>query len=119
MSYGDIIDDSALDALSAMVAGDTAFLTEMIDAFFDEAPGMLALMQSSLVSGEASELRRAAHSLKSNSATFGAMTLSSLCSRLEDLGHAGRLDDAPPLVAECFSEYSRVEEALRRRRQEN
>jgi histidine phosphotransfer protein HptB len=73
MSYSDIIDDSALSALSDMVAGDPAFLAEMIDAFTEEAPAMLALMQSSLATGDAAELRRAAHSLKSNSATFGAM----------------------------------------------
>ena len=57
MSYSDIIDDSALNALSDMVAGDPAFLAEMIDAFTEEAPAMLALMQSSLAIGDASELQ--------------------------------------------------------------
>ena len=51
------------------------FLAEMIDTFLDDAPGLMAEIEGAVASGDAAALRRAAHTLKSNSRTFGALRL--------------------------------------------
>lgn len=112
MSDAPVLDPSALMTLSDMVGGDPAFVAEMIDTFLDETPSLLATMRASLAAGNAVELRRAAHSLKSNSATFGATTLADLCHRLEDLGKAASFDGADVLVERVDAEYQQVEPAL-------
>jgi HPt (histidine-containing phosphotransfer) domain-containing protein len=69
-------------------------------------------MRQAVERGDAAGLRLAAHSLKSNSADFGAMTLSNLCRELEGLGKAGRLDGAAEKVTQAEAEYERVKAAL-------
>ena len=96
------------------------FVAELVDTFLDEAPQMLAELRAALArpagpsgpSGpsdpSADAFRRAAHSLKSNSQTFGALPLAELARALE-LG--GLPADATPLAA-LEAEYARAAAAL-------
>ena len=59
------------------------FVRELIDTFLAEAPAMLASLDQSRATGNAADFRRAAHSLKSNSNTFGALALGALARDLE------------------------------------
>jgi HPt (histidine-containing phosphotransfer) domain-containing protein len=118
MNESDVLDAAAFEALVEMVGGDPEFVAEMIDTYLDETPTLIAGMRSSVDAGNSAELRRAAHSLKSNSATFGAMALADICQRLEELGKSGVVDGVDTLVAQCATEYDRVEQALRRARPE-
>jgi len=68
------------------------FISELIDAFLDDAPTLIAQMRSALTSGNAEEFRRGAHSMKSNAATFGAMELSALAKELETLARENNLE---------------------------
>jgi HPt (histidine-containing phosphotransfer) domain-containing protein len=108
----EVIDREALDVLLETVGGDQEFLDELIDSFLDDSPRQLAAMQQALSAGNAEDLRRAAHSLKSNSANFGAQTLSQMCRELEELGRNGALDSAAGRVAMILAEYQRVKNAL-------
>ena len=63
-------------------------------------------------SEDAEELRRAAHTLKSNGATLGAGEFAELCRELEQQRKEGRLDEAPELVARIEQEYRPLERAL-------
>ncbi len=62
------------------------FVVELVDTFFNEAPAMLAELRSARLAADAECFRRAAHSLKSNSMTFGATTLGRLARALEIRG---------------------------------
>jgi len=62
------------------------FVVELVDTFLEEAPGMIAEMRSARAATDAERFRRAAHSLKSNSLTFGATTLGQLARQLELAG---------------------------------
>lgn len=84
------------------------FVSELVTTFFEEAPGMLAEMRSAQAQGDATAFRRAAHSLKSNSHTFGATCLGELARALE-LG--GLITDAAPIDA-LEAEYRAVARAL-------
>jgi HPt (histidine-containing phosphotransfer) domain-containing protein len=106
------IDPSALDALSETTGGDPEFMAELIDVFLADAVDLLAAMDDASAAGDAAELRRAAHSLKSNSATFGATALTALSRSLEDLGRAAELDAVGSLLAEARAEFARVERSL-------
>jgi HPt (histidine-containing phosphotransfer) domain-containing protein len=53
-------------------------------------------------------VRRVAHTLKSNAATFGAMVLSDACRALEVVAREGRLDGAVELVGIIRREYDRA-----------
>jgi len=88
------------------------FVGELVDTFLTEAPLMLDEMREAFAAGNAERFRRAAHSLKSNSLTFGATGLAAMARDLE----LGGLDpvrraSAQPLDA-LAREYSQVAAAL-------
>ena len=58
------------------------------------------------------EVRRAAHTLKSNGRTFGATALASLSEELDLSAQTGMLAGAGELVGRVENEYARVEAAL-------
>ena len=71
---------------------------------------MLAEMKSALVAGQAETFRRAAHSLKSNANTFGALVLGQAARELELGGiDAGKL---PGALDRIDQDYARARAAL-------
>jgi PAS domain S-box-containing protein len=107
-----VLDPAALASLREMVGGEPEFLAELIDTFLADAPQLLADMRGAVEGQDPAGLRLAAHSLKSNSADFGATALSGLCKELEMMGKAGRLDGAMEKVAQAKLEYEQVKAAL-------
>jgi HPt (histidine-containing phosphotransfer) domain-containing protein len=110
------IDGETFAALCDATGGE--FVRELIDTFLAEAPSMLADLRESLANGESDRFRRAAHSLKSNGNTFGALALGAIAKDLEVTGMArvkGR--GAAPLAA-IEAEYARVAAALAAMRDE-
>ena len=89
------------------------FAAELVDTFFEEAPGILAELRSAQAKGDADSFRRAAHSLKSNGNTFGASKLATLARELE-LGGMNA-DPARDLeaIAALDAEYARAVTALK------
>jgi HPt (histidine-containing phosphotransfer) domain-containing protein len=77
------LDPGAVRALSELLGGDREALAEIVDAFVDEAPKRLAELRRGADEGDAALAGRAAHTLKANGLTFGAVELASLCRRLE------------------------------------
>jgi PAS domain S-box-containing protein len=111
---GPTLDAAALDSLREL--GGDAFLTEVIDTFCADAPTLLALLHSSLDAGDATELRRAAHTLKSNGSTLGAEAFAELCRTLEQRAKHGELTGAADLVDRIEQAYGPLREALARLR---
>jgi histidine phosphotransfer protein HptB len=85
-----IIDMNTFNALKESTGAD--FINELIDAFLDDAPGLISQMKSALPAGDAEMFRRATHSMKSNAATFGAMELADLARELEGMGRDRNLE---------------------------
>ena len=113
-----VLNPAALENLREMIGGDPDFLAELMDTFLNEAPQLLADMRQAVEDRDAAGLRLAAHSLKSNSTDFGAMTLSNLCWELEGMGKAGTLDGVAEKVAQVEAEYERVKPAMEAVRKE-
>jgi CheY-like chemotaxis protein len=106
-----VLDQAALDKLVEMV-GDPSFLGDLIQSFLTNLPQLLSNLQGALEQEDASKLRTAAHTLKSNSRDFGATTLFELCKELEMMGKAGTLDGTTDLIARIETESARVKTAL-------
>jgi HPt (histidine-containing phosphotransfer) domain-containing protein len=85
---------------------DAGFVRELVQTFLDDAPQLLATLRSSASSGDATAFRRAAHSLKSNCDTFGAMHLAMLARDLESRGldAATRLGEVEQAYASAAAE---------------
>jgi HPt (histidine-containing phosphotransfer) domain-containing protein len=73
---------------------------------------LLADVRRGLETGDAATLRRAAHTLKSTSAQFGATDLAALCKQIEALAAAGDVQAAAPLIERVVRDYPAVEAAL-------
>lgn len=85
-----LISPSAFAELKELSGED--LINELIDAFLDEAPRMIAAMQTGLEARDIESVRRNAHSMKSNADTFGAIELAAIAREVEDLARAGDLN---------------------------
>ena len=75
------IDTATFDELKTTAGAD--FVRELVDTLLVEAPLMLDEMRTALGERSVERLRRAAHSLKSNGMTFGALELAASARDLE------------------------------------
>jgi CheY-like chemotaxis protein/HPt (histidine-containing phosphotransfer) domain-containing protein len=116
VSESSVIDPAAYEELVASTGGDPDFIRELIDTYLSDAPELFAQMRGALTSGDAETFRRAAHSLKSNSASLGALVLSAQAKELEFMGKAGTLEGAAAKIAAADVEYARVKAALENKR---
>ena len=104
------IDASIYRELEA--AAGPEFAAELVDTFIEEAPAMLAELRSARTAGQADGFRRAAHSLKSNSLTFGAMALAALARELELGGLASDAGREARAIDALQAEFDRAATAL-------
>ena len=105
------IDQATFEKLKNDIGAD--FMGELIAAYCDETPQLLAQLQLALKENDAAALRRAAHSIKSTSNTLGALPLGDLAKELEMAGRAGDLTGAQGKVDRLADEYERVQLALK------
>jgi HPt (histidine-containing phosphotransfer) domain-containing protein len=77
-----------------------------------ESPKLLHKMTEAMNQGDISQLRDAAHSLKSTSGAIGANTLAQLSQTLELMTRNGNSAEAPALIAKIETEYRLVKAAL-------
>ena len=87
------------------------FVAELLDTFFEEAPTLLAELRAAQAQADASRFRRAAHSIKSNSLTFGATALAEQARALELGGLPA--ERAPALLDALDAAYAQAAQALR------
>jgi HPt (histidine-containing phosphotransfer) domain-containing protein len=113
------VDHRVLAALSQATGDDPAFLAELIDTFLRDTPALLETLRGALDQADAQQLRRAAHTLKSNGRVFGATTLAELCQQLEAIVKKETLAQAEDgylraaeLLGRIEGEYASVERAL-------
>ena len=101
-----VIDMPTFTELKETTSAD--FVAELVGTFLEEAPRMLAELRHALAAQSADAFRRAAHSLKSNSNTFGATRLAEMARELE----LGGLVTGPAPLDALDAEYQRVVRAL-------
>jgi HPt (histidine-containing phosphotransfer) domain-containing protein len=106
----DVIDRAVFHELQQTAGAD--FVVELVDTFFSEAPQMFAELRAALSSRATDRFRRAAHSLKTNAATFGATALAGEARGLElgglppDAGAIDALQSVFDVAAQALKELA-------------
>jgi len=85
------IDIKSFENLKALAGSD--FIGELIDTFLADGPNMIQQLRDALAKHDVDTFRRAAHSLKSNAASFGASTLTAHSRELEELARENKLSE--------------------------
>ena len=106
------VDERVVHRLRESTGGDDAFVSELIGQFLTDAPALVETAWAALERGDASEVHRAAHTLKSNAATFGAHRLAEMCGELEVTSKDGVPDDAAQRIDAIAVELGLVRVAL-------
>jgi HPt (histidine-containing phosphotransfer) domain-containing protein len=88
-----VLDESVLAELLTSTGDDAAFVRELIDTYLADVPVQLEGIATAVEADDAAALVRPAHTLKSGSATVGAMRLSAVARELEFAGRSGALDE--------------------------
>jgi len=110
-----VIDENVLEELQASVEGDIGFVRDLVDAYVSDSAEQVSGIEAALAAGDAEALVRPAHTLKSSSATLGAIELSATARTLEQAARAGDLSDADTrrAAAEVRGEWEAATAALR------
>ena len=106
-----VIDKSTFDELKQMSGDD--FINELIDTFLEDTPKMIAEIKSAYAANNIESFRRAAHSMKSNAATFGASQLAALAKELEMLGKENKLHETGDRLKALDEAYTSVHSELK------
>jgi HPt (histidine-containing phosphotransfer) domain-containing protein len=84
---------------------------ELVDTYLEDGATHIEALRAAVAADDAAAIVRPAHTLKSSSATVGALRLADLCRSLEADGRAGAVPDATEraeAAAEAFG-AARVE----------
>jgi two-component system, sensor histidine kinase len=107
------IDLAALAELLETVGGDRDFLAELVETYRADCPNLFAELRAAVSNGDAAAARRAAHTLKSTSASMGALGLAAECREIEAAAGAGDLAGLDARVERAAATFGEVEAALR------
>ncbi len=119
-SNGDtpFLDPGKIDTIRMLDPEGTAgLLNKIVGLFIEKSADLIGRIQGAVAAGDAEGVFRAAHSLKSSSATIGAVDLADTCRQLETMGRRGALQGADELSRKAESEFHRVCAALDRMRE--
>ncbi|NJM04989.1 response regulator [Candidatus Gracilibacteria bacterium] len=99
--------------LRAMLgASAPAAMSVFTQNFLRDAVNLQVAAHTALAANDAEHLRRIAHTLKANSALFGARTLSEICREIEDIARGGRVVGCAELLQSAEREFIRVQHEL-------
>ncbi|NOT54236.1 MAG: response regulator [Deltaproteobacteria bacterium] len=112
-SPDDILDPKPLaDILELQRRKAPNLLNTLFLRYREESAELLHKLRIALDQDNADEVHRAAHSLKSSSATLGARSLAALCEELETKGRTAQLANAGPMLARIEAVHAQVLTAL-------
>jgi PAS domain S-box-containing protein len=77
----------------------------LADEFYNDFEDLIHKSQEAFSSQNTEDLRRFAHTMKSNSATFGMLTASELARNLEAVARSGELEGARDLITQIQTAY--------------
>jgi HPt (histidine-containing phosphotransfer) domain-containing protein len=108
------IEYDILHALEDDVADyDPEIMLELIDIFLQDSAEHLVGIGRAIEGGDYRKIEISAHSLRSSSATFGALILSNFCMRLEKCARTSQNECIVETLAEARQEFALVEAILR------
>jgi HPt (histidine-containing phosphotransfer) domain-containing protein len=94
------------DAMIERLGGDEQLARQLVSLFLEEYPRLIAQLKSSVGSGQADAVRRAAHAAKGCIANFIEGGPQATAHSIEQLAAGGRVADAAALVARLETEIA-------------
>ena len=108
-----VLDMASLDQLRQLdPTGGTGFLARVLGTYVKSLERHEAEAQQARQAAQWDALARTAHTLKSASASVGALTFSQLCADIEGRIRRQELDQLDPLLDRFFEEAARVRDAV-------
>ena len=104
-----VIDPVTFSDLKALMGAD---VVELVDTYNGETADLIEQLRRALAAGDAAAFRRLAHSIKSSSASLGALAFSQSARELEMMGRSGDLSSAAPGVESLAAGFMRVKARL-------
>lgn len=108
-----LLDHGVVAELRQSTGDDEAFVLELIGDYIAEATGQLDGMAAAIATGDVAGIVRAAHTLKSTSASVGAMRLAGICRSLEEAGRDNRVDGLVDQIHEARAAWVATLDAFR------
>lgn len=111
-----VLDERVLEGLSALDPGGQAQLLQRVfHTYLDSQAKLRRQFDDAQQRAEAAAMRLAVHTLKSSSASIGALALSKLCAEVERAIRDERSTEARSLLVHLRGEADRVDTEVRRR----
>ena len=111
-----VLDPAALANLAQLdPTGANRLMHRVLTTYRSSMSRLLAQLAQARTQSDAATMRLVAHTLKSSSASVGALVLSTLCSDAERALRDGRLDEVPALLDQLVAESARVDAAVLQR----
>jgi len=108
-----IIDPAAWQQLMDTLGEDAdIMLPDLTAGFYEDVERLLAEAAEATAQEQPEELRRAAHTLRSNAASFGAAMLMQIADELEDDAKRGEMETAVSLIEKAKLAYEQTKPAL-------
>jgi histidine phosphotransfer protein HptB len=85
-----VLDQGVLADLRSSVGDDDAFMVELVETYVTEGSANMDSLLAAAAAGDCAAIVRPAHTLKSTSASLGAMRLSAICRSIEQAGRESR-----------------------------
>ena len=109
------IDQSVLNTLRELqLGGQPDFLVKILSTYITTSEPLVAIFREALATDDLELLQNTAHSLKSSSASVGALVFSELNKELEMACRYNTLESGEKLVSAIEVEFNRVKEALKK-----
>lgn len=108
------LDESALARLRELdPTGQAGIVARVLSTFDASLQRLQSQFIAAVETGDAEAMRQVAHTLRSSSASVGAMDLSDACRGVENAVRESRLQDLPAQAARLRQEFPRAAAAVR------
>ncbi len=94
------------------IGGDTSFLQELLQLYFQEFADKQKLLELALSQGDATKIKEVGHSLKGASANLSLGSLQKLGLTIETAGRQGDLEKAEEAIRALGGEFQRLKAFL-------
>jgi HPt (histidine-containing phosphotransfer) domain-containing protein len=111
-----IIDQKTYNELKDLMGAD--YVVEIIDTYIQETGALIQQLQQALGAGDSISFGRLAHSIKSSSASLGALVFSQQARELEMLGKANDLSGIGTKLERLEADFLTVKRSLEALRNE-
>ncbi len=94
------------------IGGDTSFLKDLLDLYFQEFSEKRHLLEEALARGDSTKIQEVGHSLKGASANLSLAPLQGLAMTIERAGREKDLENARKAIGALGTEFQKLKEFL-------